>query len=190
MISLDTLRIIISVIWVLSEIILNIVRRIENGRKDKVSFQMIFIVIFISIFFGALIYVYCKLNNMKLFYLPDIFIILGLILIIIGISIRWTAILTLKQFFSVNVTITQNHKIVKSGLYKFIRHPAYTGSLISFLGLGLSFSNWLSLLLIFLPILIIFILRIKAEEELLIKHFGLDYINYRKETKYLIPYII
>jgi len=101
--------------------------------------------------------------------------------------IRWMAILTLKKYFTVNVSILKDHRIIDKGVYKFIRHPAYAGSLLSFLGLGLSFSNWLSTLVIFIPILIAFIYRIRVEEKALIQAFGDEYLNYSKTTKRLIP---
>ncbi len=186
----DIILIIVSFLWVLSEVILNISRRVKNGRKDKISFQLIFVVISVSVCIGVFIYVYSRIHDLRWLYLSNIYIsIAGLILIITGIIIRWTAILTLKRYFSVNVTIIDDHKIIKSGMYKWIRHPAYTGSLLSILGLGLSYSNWLSLIVIFIPVLTIFILRIKAEEKVLMEHFGKEYKEYRKETKYLIPFV-
>lgn len=87
------------------------------------------------------------------------------------------------------MTVEKNQKIIQKGLYKFLRHPSYTGSLLSFLGLGLSFSNWLSTIIIFVPIFFVFTYRIKIEEKALINNFGDKYINYSKSTKRLIPLI-
>ena len=74
-------------------------------------------------------------------------------------------------------------------MYRFVRHPAYTGSLLSFLGLGLAFNNWLSLGLIFIPVLAAFLYRIKVEEKVLRGAFGRDYESYSAETARLIPWI-
>jgi protein-S-isoprenylcysteine O-methyltransferase Ste14 len=70
-----------------------------------------------------------------------------------------------------------------------MRHPAYSGSLLSFVGLGIFWCNWLSFLVIFLPIFAAFSYRINVEEKALIKNFGEEYINYSKETKKLLPKI-
>jgi len=114
---------------------------------------------------------------------------LGLFLIISGVVIRIAAIRTLGNFFTVNLAIHNDHQLIKKGLYKFIRHPSYTGSLLSFVGLGVSFNNWLSLVVIFIPILISFLYRIKVEEKLMLQQFGSEYINYQKNTKRIIPLI-
>ncbi|MFZ4464869.1 MAG: methyltransferase family protein, partial [Bacteroidales bacterium] len=72
---------------------------------------------------------------------------------------------------------------MQSGLYKFLRHPSYTGSLISFLGFGLSLNNWLSLFIVFLPVLFSIIHRINIEEKLLTERFGKQYSDYIAGTK-------
>jgi protein-S-isoprenylcysteine O-methyltransferase Ste14 len=113
----------------------------------------------------------------------------GLLLIVSGMAIRFIAIRTLGKFFTVDLGIAHNHRLVNKGIYKYIRHPSYTGSLLSFLGLGLSFNNWISLFVIFIPVLISFVYRMNIEEELLLSQIGPDYEAYRKETKRLIPLV-
>jgi protein-S-isoprenylcysteine O-methyltransferase Ste14 len=114
---------------------------------------------------------------------------IGLFLIVTGMIIRFTAIYTLGRFFTVDLTIKENHKIKMDGLYKIIRHPSYTGSLMSFLGFGLSLNDWISLVVIFVPVFIAFIYRIRLEEKMLTINFGSDYSDYMKKTYRLIPWI-
>ena len=113
----------------------------------------------------------------------------GLALIIVGLAIRWTAILTLRKHFTVNVNIGESHELINTGLYRIVRHPSYSGSLLSFLGLGLTFSSWLSAAVIFLPILLAFVYRIRIEERALVGHFGEKYQQYQRTTKRLLPLI-
>ena len=113
--------------------------------------------------------------------------LVGIVLLLLGTALRWAAIFTLKRFFTVNVTILENHQIVKKGLYKHLRHPSYTGLLLRYLGLGLSYANWLSLALVFLPLLLSVLYRIRVEESALVQTFGDEYEEYSKETKRLIP---
>ena len=101
--------------------------------------------------------------------------------------IRFIAIRTLGNFFTVNLAVHSDHRIIQHGLYKFIRHPSYSGLLISFIGLGLSMNNWLSLLLVVVPILLIMLHRINIEEKMLGKQFGSEYAAYRKRTWRLVP---
>ena len=112
---------------------------------------------------------------------------LGMVLIVAGLAVRWVAILTLRKYFTVDVAISSDHKVVMTGLYRYVRHPAYLGSLLSFLGLAISFSNWLSAVVIFFPITGAFIYRIKVEEEALEAFFGDAYRQYCSSTRRLIP---
>ena len=103
--------------------------------------------------------------------------------------IRFIAIITLGKFFTVNLDIQGNHRLINTGLYRYVRHPSYSGSLLSFLGFGLSLNNWFSLTIIIVPLLVTFINRINIEEKLLQNQFGVYYSDYKKKTKRLIPWL-
>src|SRR5256885_7606843 len=111
----------------------------------------------------------------------------GLALLLGGIIIRWSAVLTLGKYFTGTVLIKHDHRLIRSGLYKHLRHPAYTGALVAHLGLGLSFSNWFSLALSFVPYLVAAGYRIHVEEQALSEAFGEEYLDYSRNTKRLIP---
>jgi protein-S-isoprenylcysteine O-methyltransferase Ste14 len=108
-------------------------------------------------------------------------------MIALGLAIRWIAIVSLGRMFTVDVAITRGHRLVRGGIYGVIRHPSYAGSLLSFLGLGLAFSNYLSAATIFIPICIAFLYRIHVEERTLAATFGDEYRDYCASTKRLIP---
>jgi protein-S-isoprenylcysteine O-methyltransferase Ste14 len=114
---------------------------------------------------------------------------LGLLTIVSGMILRFFSIRTLGKFFTVNLGTESDHKLVKKGLYSYIRHPSYTGSLMSFLGMGLSLNNWYSLFVIFIPVFVTFMYRINVEEKLLLDQFGTEYQEYTDHTKRLIPFI-
>lgn len=111
----------------------------------------------------------------------------GLVLMCVGLAIRWAAIYTLGRYFTRTVTIKNDHRIIQRGLYKYLRHPSYTGALLALAGLGLAFTNWLSLVLIFAPILVAALYRMRVEEDALVQQFGIEYVEYAKQTKRLIP---
>lgn len=188
--TLSLILIIISFIWLSSEVVLV---RVKHSKKDsssqqldRSSLRLLWITIAIGVFLGVFLAMQ-KINFLKIqspFISP-----LGLGLILSGLAIRWIAIFTLRKYFTVDVSVLKNHQIVKKGIYKFIRHPAYAGSLLSFLGLGLAFVNWLSALVIFVPILAAFIHRMGIEEKALKDVLGSDYILYSQTTKRLIPKI-
>jgi len=122
-------------------------------------------------------------------YYWNTFFVIGMALFVIGFMIRIHSILTLKQYFTYSVAKVENHKLIETGLYKFIRHPGYLGQLIIFIGISTSISNWLSILLMMISIGIGYIYRIKVEERFMIEQIGEKYLNYQKRTKRLIPMI-
>jgi protein-S-isoprenylcysteine O-methyltransferase Ste14 len=94
---------------------------------------------------------------------------------------------SLKQQFTIDVAIVEDHKLVEKGLYGMIRHPAYLGGQVTLLGLGLALENWLSLVILFILPLAAHLYRISVEEKVLVGHFGSAYLEYMKRTKRLIP---
>ena len=113
----------------------------------------------------------------------------GFMLMLMGISIRWLAIHTLGHHFTGRVSVVEGQHVVKTGLYRHLRHPAYAGALLGNLGMGLAFANWISFILIFVPILLAAFYRMHVEEEVLRNAFGEEYDDYSSKTKRLIPWI-
>ena len=112
---------------------------------------------------------------------------LGLLLLVAGITVRWMAIRTLGQYFTGTVLIKSDHRLISSGLYKHLRHPAYTGALMAHFGLGLSFANWFTLCFSSIPYLVAAFYRMRVEEQALEEAFGSEYLDYSKATCRLVP---
>ena len=112
---------------------------------------------------------------------------IGLCLLVVGITIRWVAVYTLGKFFTGLVMIKRDHQLVRNGIYKYLRHPAYTGTLLAHLGLGLAFSNWYSLFISTVPYFLVASYRMRVEERALASAFGSEYETYCKTSKRLIP---
>jgi protein-S-isoprenylcysteine O-methyltransferase Ste14 len=183
-----TIFIIIWSIWFLSEILLN--RLFHSGKADKKNLdkgtiKIIWITIGIANSLGILSTIFILLPISRNLLIPY----MGLILIVSGMIFRFISILSLGRFFTVDITIRNNHKIKKDGVYRLIRHPSYTGSILSFIGFGISLNNWISLLIICLPVIFAMLNRIKIEEKLLVDQFGIEYTNYIKKTFRLVPWI-
>ena len=117
------------------------------------------------------------------------FFAVGVVLVVIGLIIRITSLLTLKHYFTYSVSTIENHKLIEAGLYKSIRHPGYLGQLLIFLGISISVSNWASILLMMIPVSIGYLYRIKVEETFMVAQMGDNYLNYQKRTKRIIPRI-
>ena len=154
---------------------------ISSGDKGSIWIMFILIAIGYALSFRV------AATRLGRIYHWDIFFAAGVLLIIIGLIIRIKAISELKQHFTYTVTEIENHELIETGLYKNIRHPGYLGQLLIFMGTALSFSNWLSVVFMMIPVLIGYINRIKVEERFLNKQMGQKYIDYQKRTKRLIP---
>ncbi|MGC3991275.1 MAG: isoprenylcysteine carboxylmethyltransferase family protein [Chthoniobacteraceae bacterium] len=177
---------IISLLWVASEVLFTRVLSAKGGqRKDASTLGMLWVVITGSIFLAQ--FLRSGFNQARI---PDpthILYGLGITILLGGITIRLLAIWTLRRFFTVQVTIQEDHQLIRSGLYHHLRHPSYTGALLAFFGLGLTIRNWLSLLVVTVPITLAFLKRIRIEEAALREKFGPQYEAYQRETKALIP---
>jgi protein-S-isoprenylcysteine O-methyltransferase Ste14 len=114
---------------------------------------------------------------------------LGITLIVIGVAFRWYSIHELGKYFSVQLAVQPGQTIMKDGPYRWIRHPSYTGSLITMLGLGMAFTNWLCLVSVPLIVFVGFNYRANVEERMLITALGDSYREYMKGTKRFIPFI-
>ena len=175
-------------IWFISEILLNIILRSgknDKKDKDKGTIRIIWISIAIANTLGILFSIFFRIPISNLLIVPYY----GLILIVVGMIIRFISIWSLGKFFTVDVTIRENHTIKKDGIYRIIRHPSYSGSILSFIGFGITLNNWMSLIIITVLITYAMLNRIKIEESALIDQFGEDYLIYMKNTCRIIPWI-
>ena len=112
---------------------------------------------------------------------------LGSIVFLFGICFRLWAIITLGHYYSHIVREIDDHKIIDSGPYKYIRHPAYVGMIVAHFGIVLYFFNLVTLLIFFLALIPAIIFRIFVEEKTLFKIEG--YSDYAQTRKRLIPLI-
>lgn len=113
----------------------------------------------------------------------------GLALCLLGLITAVWARYLLGRNWSVSVQQKENHDLIQTGAYKFVRHPIYTGLLLMFLGNAFIVSRWRGLLAVSI-VLISFLFKLKKEEKWLTDLFGSKYIEYRQKTKSLIPWLI
>jgi protein-S-isoprenylcysteine O-methyltransferase Ste14 len=110
---------------------------------------------------------------------------LGGLVFVGGVLFRLRAITELGRFYSHRVRVAATHRIIDSGPYRFVRHPAYTGMLAAHLGFVMVFFNWASLACLVGLLLVGIVLRIRVEEQVLYQLPG--YRAYSRNRKRLIP---
>lgn len=105
----------------------------------------------------------------------------------LGIVMRRVAINTLSQHFDSLIQVKENQQLIQHGLYKYLRHPSYTGTIITFFGFGLASMNVFNLILLPLLFILVYHYRTNLEEEVLEKGFGEEYHAYKERTWRLFP---
>lgn len=187
--TLSQPTIIIIALWVASEIGLALARR--SGTRaadspDRSSLRVLWVTIVVSVTAGVMV---AGLHRGVFGGRATAWPAIGVGLILGGLALRWWAILSLGRAFTVDVAIAEGQRLVERGLYRVIRHPSYTGSILSFIGFGLVLGNWASLLAIVIPITAAFRYRIGVEERALREGFGEEYAGYMRHTRRLVPFL-
>lgn len=180
-------------IWRVMEAIVDIrtYKRLRAGaqRQDKGSHIALLCLIVVGILLGMLLASWVPATAIT--GAPDILFWLSIVPIYAGIALRFYAITVLGAFFTTTVAVTPNQTVIETGPYRLIRHPSYTGFLMTWLGFALSLTNnWLSLLVIMGCTLIGLSYRIQVEEHVLQERLGQPYQEYMRHTKRLIPFVL
>jgi protein-S-isoprenylcysteine O-methyltransferase len=115
--------------------------------------------------------------------------VIAIIVMATGLVLRWVAMITLGRYFSPHVEIADDQPLTISGIYRYVRHPAYTGIILVFIGLGLAFANWLSLVSVASLSMAGIANRVRIEEAALFDHYGDSYASYAAHTKRFVPYL-
>jgi len=115
--------------------------------------------------------------------------VVGVVVCVFGLCGTIWARWTLAGNWSSNVTFKQGHELVKTGPYRFVRHPIYTGLLVMSLGSAIENGR----LHCFLSLVVFgagFWIKLKQEERLLLRHFPDEYPAYQRQVKALVPFVI
>ncbi len=115
--------------------------------------------------------------------------IVGTVICVLGLIFTLWARQTLAGNWSSDVTFKQDHELIRTGPYRIVRHPIYTGLLAMFLGTGIYIGQvrgGVSLLLVTIG----FWIKLSQEERLMLRHFPDAYPAYQREVKALVPFII
>ena len=121
------------------------------------------------------------------FHLPTVVIIISSVIFLIA-YIMYAEVLRENEYLSRTVEVSENQKVVDSGLYGLVRHPMYTSTIFLFLSMPLVLDSIFSFIVMLVyPIIIIF--RIRNEEKVLENEL-IGYKEYKEKVKYkLIPYL-
>jgi protein-S-isoprenylcysteine O-methyltransferase Ste14 len=177
-------------LWLLSELVIGgiIPRSRRHGTpiryEDRSSRLLISLSMFLSLMIAFLFAAFGIAS------LPSGAFYLGIGLMIAGILLRQWSIAVLGRYFSRTVGVQEGQAVVDRGPYRLVRHPAYTGSLLTMVGLGFVLQSWGAVLVLIAFFGVAFGYRIHVEEAVLTSKLGDEYVAYAKKTKRLIPYVL
>lgn len=179
-VDVDLIVVILYILWILLEIRISMRDAKEEKKSSDFGTRELYAL-------GQALTILSALWFNTIWLKPGIYHGIGITIFIAGVGLRWWAIRSLDIYYSHMVRMTVDHKIIDTGPYRFIRHPAYAGMLAAHVGIICYFFNYASLavlLLLFLPAII---LRIYIEEKALFTIVGYD--EFARVRKRLIPLI-
>jgi protein-S-isoprenylcysteine O-methyltransferase Ste14 len=178
-------------VWLLSEVVgAYVVPALRRGevvvaqRSDRGSRLVIFLGIVVSV---TAVLEFARLGWATF---PVFAIYLGVGLVFLGIAVRQWAIAVLGRYFSTSVRILEDHHVVRAGPYRWVRHPSYTGVLLTIVGIAIAGGSWEGVVLLLGVCALVFGYRIRVEERLLETQLGDEYRAYERETKRILPYLV
>jgi protein-S-isoprenylcysteine O-methyltransferase Ste14 len=187
----ELLFVLVYFIWFYFEIINQVFIALKNKdsiikiKNDKLSLLVVYL--------GIIVVMYTEsvLGGLKVSshfaQLPVWTFYLGIGIMLFGEALRQWSIYSLGKFFTYPVVIMTDHRLIKKGPYKYVRHPAYLGGMLTFVGIGIALQSWAGAVAAGIIMLVAYSYRIHVEEMALKMNFKKEYEQYRKSTPALFP---
>jgi len=161
-------------------------RPAQGEKTDRGSMQLIMLAGWIGMmgaFVVAGIQAFIITRGQKSWFLA------GLIMLLSGSLLRRHCWRMLGKHFTGDVKASPDQPVVERGIYRWVRHPSYTGGILMYMGTGLAVTNWLSLLIITVAGGVAYLYRVRVEEQALQANLGGRYQEYMKRTKRFVPFV-
>jgi protein-S-isoprenylcysteine O-methyltransferase Ste14 len=175
--------------WILPEVIAWRVKRSADSSKtrDQGSLDLIVFLWWIGIALDFALSL--LLPHASILWMRTSVFFVGVCLMLLGVALRWYSVKILGKYFTFDVAIQGGQALIDTGPYRFIRHPSYSGALISLAGLGLALGNWAGLAAGLCCLGAAYAYRIPVEEAALASALGDGYKQYMKRTWRLVPFL-
>lgn len=119
--------------------------------------------------------------------LPDWAGWLGVLLLAGAVFVFWRAHADLGINWSPTLEIREKHELITRGVYGIIRHPMYASQWLLAIAQPLLLQNWIAGFLNLLAFIPFYLLRVKAEEQMMLDSFGTEYQEYMETTGRVLP---
>src|SRR6185436_11275947 len=138
-------------------------------------------------FFVPLIWVASRAFSFAEYELSAAPLVAGMICLVMGLWLFYRSHADLGTNWSVTLEIREQHRLITQGVYRRIRHPMYSALALYSIGQALVIPNWVAGPSNLIAFAILFALRVRAEERMMVREFGDEFALYSARTKRLIP---
>jgi protein-S-isoprenylcysteine O-methyltransferase len=186
----DAIFIVTYAVWLLFEFVTGRKRKSADPTKarDRGSFRFLLAMIWAGLALG---FTFCfGLQQAAIPWMRTELFFVGIVLLWVGIGLRYYAMRVLGRYFTFQVDVHSGQTVIEAGPYRHIRHPSYTGALITVIGPGLVLGNWVSILALLACISVGYAYRIHVEETALVSALGQPYQEYMTRTARLVPFVL
>jgi protein-S-isoprenylcysteine O-methyltransferase Ste14 len=134
-----------------------------------------------------LVYVFSSLLDFANYRLPNWVGWLGAVLFAIAIWLLWRSHVDLGRNWTPTLGIRNDHQLITDGIFKYIRHPMYAAHILWAIAQAMMLHNWIAGYSFLVVSVIQYLLRVNAEEQMMLEQFGEQYENYMQRTGRIIP---
>lgn len=162
-------------------------RKLTTAKDRTTKLDMIMLGINGLAMIVPLVYVFSKVFNFADYFLPDWLRWIGVVLFAGAAVLLWKTHQDLGRNWTPTLGLREEHTLVTEGIFKYIRHPMYSAHLLWAVALPLILTNWIAGFSFLIAQIPLFLLRVGAEEQMMLDQFGDQYRDYMKNTGRLFP---
>ncbi len=175
--------------WILPEIIASIVKRSPGASKDGDRGSLRLIALLWSVGIAAGFALSFLLPQTAIHWERAGVFWTGICVMLAGTAFRWYSARLLGKHFTFDVATQSDQALIEVGPYRYIRHPSYSGALVTLVGFGLALGNWAALAAAVSCLGVAYAYRIPVEEAALASAMGESYTQYMRRTWRLVPFL-
>jgi protein-S-isoprenylcysteine O-methyltransferase Ste14 len=162
-------------------------RSVKTSRSCKTTREVLLLTLVWVGFFVPIVWIVSPAFSFAEYPLYPVPLIAGVICLAVGLWLFHRSHADLGQYWSITLEVRENHQLITHGIYRRVRHPMYTALFLFSVGQLLALPNWIAGPSYLVSFGILFALRLRAEERMMLETFGDEYVAYMARTKRLIP---
>ena len=162
-------------------------RRVKVIRSHKTPLETVILILAWTGFFIPLIWIASPAFSFAEYPLRIGPLISGIVCFVIGLWLFYRSHADLGTNWSITLEVRERHRLITQGIYRRIRHPMYSALVLYGAAHALVIPNWVAGPSNLVAFVVLFALRVHAEERMMLEQFGDEYTAYMARTKRLVP---